>query len=531
MKLEGAVTSQDSSRGCCGGQLRVIDLFTVLAVFAALLAHCYLKSPRKLFWFDETLTEAAVAETSFGEMISSLKEPINAMPPTYFMALWGWVQAFGASEFALRSFSCVAMGFAWIFCWLLLRRFCSRLPAAAATTVAMFLNDDMLRYNVEARPYSLYLAAFFAAAYLYVKSWSAPKSVSLLVGSFLAHAVLVTTHYVGVFYSIALVLMALGMGFWFEKPTLRTYAVAALCGAATVLFCLPFYLGQSRLGGEDNYLNIPNLNNLIVAYQFGWQSRWHVVALVIGFWGFSNAVATKCPGEPVTETGEREPARESISSLWGVYTLFIAAAAVPLVLWVESKVGIRLFLDRYLMPSLIIWPCLLGLAFDRLTSASKRLAANREREAVRKLMRALPVASCTLLIAYAAWRMAWDTQTDWAQIHEFRRIAAVAREQNAEFLSNDLLKVGPVRHYGARAHYLRIESPLHRSIFFTLADVLNRRHWRGFVVEPEMLEKEGGPFLVFHDEWNDWTARRLVSAQWRVEQDISDELFLVTLSQ
>ncbi len=155
------------------------DLVTCCAAMGVLFLHCLFRSPRKLFWSDEVLTELAVRNASFSETLAALRDTINAMPPGYFTGLWLWSKAFGTSDFALRAFSSLAMGCAWILCWLLLRQFCSRLTAIVATTTAMACSPDILFFNVEARCYAQYLAAFLAAGLLFVLSFRRPQAPAL----------------------------------------------------------------------------------------------------------------------------------------------------------------------------------------------------------------------------------------------------------------------------------------------------------------------------------------------------------------
>ena len=252
-RLGSMVTEEGSLvRDWSPAALRIGDVATCLAAVGMLVGMCLARSPQKLFWTDEVLTLVTVHDTTLGEMFASVKDTIIAMPPAYFARLWPWSKAFGTSEIALRMFSCLCMCLAWFFCWRLLRTSCSRATAATASLAGMFITKEITSNNAEARGYAMYLAAYMAAGLFFVLSWGQATSARVAIGAFLAHAALVTTHYVGCLYSGALILSSLAAYAATHWRGLRSYAIAGTLGSAMFVICIPFYLDQRSLGGDDN---------------------------------------------------------------------------------------------------------------------------------------------------------------------------------------------------------------------------------------------------------------------------------------
>ncbi len=248
--------------------------------------HLILNSSRTFFWTDEAFTLLMVKDLSFWQMIDSLKDTINAFPPTYFALLWLWTKVFGTSFLALRAFSTVWLAGVWILLWFMLRSFTSRLPAFLGLVLVM--QSALLRFlNTDARPYSLYCLAYLGACYLLMLSLrpASRPNRGLAVGSFLAYAVLVTTHYIGIIYAGVLLGVALGMWFFRRSPSLGLYCVGGLAGASLTVLDVPFYLAQRALGGESSAIaSKPTLEDLAEILSFNTyfgRSFWLLIAGIV----------------------------------------------------------------------------------------------------------------------------------------------------------------------------------------------------------------------------------------------------------
>jgi len=505
------------------------------AAFAVPLVHCTMRSPNQLFWTDEVLTATAVCDASLGETLASLHDTINAMPPTYFVGVWLWSQVFGSSDFALRLFSAVCVGLAWAFCWLILRTYCSRLTAFTASATALFCSDRILFRNVEARCYPLYMAAFFAAGFLFVICSTRSRRAGPLVmlGTFVAHATLVTTHYIGCIYSGFLICTAIICYAVTRSASLRGYVYSAAGGAAVILLCIPFYLAQKDLGGADNWLPVPGIAALVECYAMGLRPSLHVIILVCAvFLCGSLAMSRLFETSQRMSQSENEKNADALGSapapvLFGVFALGMTSLIVPFAIWLESRVGIRLFLNRYMLPSLIVWPCILGLAIEQLTRTSRR-CRHRIAGVTGRVAGVLPVACCMLLLCYTLLYVGKDATRGRDRIESFERIVMALDNSDSTFASTDIHKVLPVRHYGGRGRFVRrdvTESRQPRAAV-RIAESLNRRYWSDLVISSKDLKRGEWKFVVFSDEWEDWQDAGIVGRAWRVV-DRMDDLVLV----
>ena len=228
-------------------------------VFGVFVRHCLVTSSRKFFWTDEVLTLLMVHETSCKQMLAALRDTINAMPPTYFVCLWLWSKPFGTSELSLRMFSCLGICLAWPLCWL---------PAAdilhAVHGVDRDLDHDAWQSGASLLQHrGTLLRAVPGRVHRRRPLFRAlcPKRHSPWVGggSFLAHATLVTTHYIGVLYSGALIMGAV-VAWRITRYAGHEVLCAWSCGGASLcLLDMPFLLDQRALGTEGNWLKPPDL--------------------------------------------------------------------------------------------------------------------------------------------------------------------------------------------------------------------------------------------------------------------------------
>ena len=514
--------------------LWIVDIFTCVASFAILVRHCLTRSPRKLFWTDEVLTLVMVRDTTLEQMFTSLKDTINAMPPTYFVCIWLWSQLFGTSEIALRLFSCVCVCLAWLLCWLLLRTFCSRLVAATATIVTIFSSGEVLFYNMEARCYSMYLAAYIAAGLFFVRSSRPSISVGIGIGAFLAHATLVSTHYVGILYSGALIVAA-GFAWWITRMNgLRTYIVWSTLGAAMTVFTIPFYLAQRSLGGEDNWLVAPQAGALLSCYQYGLLNIHDYILLIAGIAGLKillfDGFGKEQSLQQVPAIVDQELTVEATSRSLCVTIFCLVSGIFPVVIWVESQFGIRLFLARYLLPSFIIWPCLLGMYLQRLAQAKPGDKTGWSSGLCSVIL-------CGAMITLALMVVVKHRGVqEGPRIEKMQQVAAAMKSLKLDFVTSDAHILFPVWHYGGhsveRLKYLRstqrkgdrknTERAEHR-----IVDALQRHFWSGIVLPPEELRSRRGRFLMLTQDRNDCLEDGTISSEFQVVEDLGEGLVII----
>lgn len=323
----------------------------LLAAAAVLVWRCVRDRSRPL-WCDEAYTAFAMADPSFSHMLEALRDEINAMPPLSLVLGWGIARVIGVSEFALRLPSAL---FAWtgiVFLWLILRRSLNRWVAAWCAVCLPLASGTVLLNATEARCYALYFATYVAAVGLLLRSAedeAMTRGAAWLVT--LAHGCLVAVHYVGGLLSGLLVAVALAGGLAWPESRLRRHALHGAVGWLAVIPSLPFYLAQRRLGGEFSWIPFPTLSRL----------QAEVDASLGPFVLFFVALLVAALVADARGTSPAPSRRQSPTLLRTLALFVVASLGFFFVIWFESRVGVNVFLDRYLFPLSVAW--MLAIAF------------------------------------------------------------------------------------------------------------------------------------------------------------------------
>lgn len=136
----------------------VLRVVTVGAVVVGIVARFWTTSP---LWLDEALS-VNIARLDVPDLLDALRR--DGHPPLYYVLLHGWMQAFGASDVAVRALSGVASLVAVPPLWLLARRRFG-VVAARATVLVVSITPFAVRYATEARMYALVTALVAWAAW------------------------------------------------------------------------------------------------------------------------------------------------------------------------------------------------------------------------------------------------------------------------------------------------------------------------------------------------------------------------------
>jgi mannosyltransferase len=177
---------------------QISQISVLLVLLAAAGLRFYLLDGQS-FWNDEGNT-ARLSERSVRLIIEGTASDIH--PPLYYLALRGWRELVGESEFGLRSFSAfagiltiaVASGLGKIL--MQRRRGAERGGRAVAvvTAVLVAINPALIYYSQEARMYALLGLWTVLSSMLLVRWWKRP-SLQLATGYVLAAAAGLYTHY------------------------------------------------------------------------------------------------------------------------------------------------------------------------------------------------------------------------------------------------------------------------------------------------------------------------------------------------
>lgn len=186
----------------------------------------------------------------------------NPHAPLYYLILWGWLQAAGANDFALRYLSALAGAATVALVWQAVRLWMGA-RAGLIAALLMACSPFAIHFAQEGRMYALYL---FLAALSFLCMTRALKSAEgraggawrYWTGMALASVALAYSHFFSVFWIAAQYVVALGAA-WPAIDSLsprhgrltslaRRYAPIVATGALAALACLPIPISLMSSG-------------------------------------------------------------------------------------------------------------------------------------------------------------------------------------------------------------------------------------------------------------------------------------------
>jgi hypothetical protein len=347
-------------------------------------------------WFDEGYTAWAISLPPH-QLIRAIQ--VDTAPPLFYLLLKGWAAMAGRSEAALRSLSAMCSVGALLLCWLTARRLLRDRWATLAATALAAGAYMPVAYAHEARFYAMMMllaALDFYLVLLVAERASLPR-LALLCLSWIAS--LYTNN-------ALLVYVAACAAAWLAAPGLvgrrrRIMQLAAVGSLAALAFSpwVPSLLAQHRAIAANFWASPPSVHNLCDTAcslagisPYAWRPLRGVVfavdSVVLAAWGTALLLLPR--------------ARPTLAILG------LMAAAPVLLLFVLSRVGQPVFVDRIFIASCAFLPVILAapLAFVR-----------------RGGLRAAWVGVLIVLLAGEVWslRGQWlgEHQEDWRSATEF----------------------------------------------------------------------------------------------------------------
>jgi len=338
----------------------------VLALVAVLTLSAIIVSSRKPFWNDELFSWYFVT-ADFGTLWRAFHDALNNSPFLYFGLGWLWVHVFGASELSLRLFSSLGISLAALALWPLLHRVYGFWPATLGLLATFCTSALVLDQNAEARMYGLLLALIALAVPLYDRLLRAGRyTPAVLVLNGLVHAAIVHTHLFGPFYSgtIAMAFAAsplLGGFGWRRLLAPWPVYLSFLAAWLSFLLYLPAFHLQAEAGRPYSWIAQPALADLtaLLFHASGAFLRPEIFVQLIAAAALVWLLAP--PAEP-TGAAPAPPRPDDRHLL----LLALALLALPVAVWIASRLARPIFLDRYLIPSMLGWTLLIAHAAARL---------------------------------------------------------------------------------------------------------------------------------------------------------------------
>ncbi|MEJ7637957.1 MAG: hypothetical protein WKF75_08250, partial [Singulisphaera sp.] len=197
----------------------------------------------------------------------------------------------------------------------------------------------------------------------------------------------------------------------------------------------------------------------------------------------------------------------------GLVVLCSVSFLLPIAIWAESRVGLRLFMGRYFLPSFVVWPCVLGLSLERLAMVARHygpLVGGR----AGSLVMAAPRACCATIAATAlAIGLRHYNTNELASIKAMKHIAASIHDRGLDFVSgNSYVFLAVWNHAGRSAERMKYVPLAERKgdVGVTkradtkILGTLERHFWPGVILTPERLRDSRMKCLMLRGERNAW---------------------------
>jgi hypothetical protein len=331
----------------------VVPIFTNLS----LLISCAIVSPKKYFWNDELLSFYLLDDPSFKHMMMALSDKINASPPLYFVLGWLWTKVFTATELSLRMFSSLVICMACVIVWITLRR-TFNFWSATIGTISIFclsrilgLPNEILYQNAEARFYGLFLAVCSLGLLQFDLLCRKERcSWRSILANTCIHTAIIQTHIYGFLYSGAILFAFIIRDRFFKVFRPKVYLSIILSWLSFIPW-IGLFINQSDLGKPRFWLTAPS-TSLLIRYSIV-PSLFLTVLIILSLIIVNKAKDTHF----ITIFNERfQRSRRETSLLIFAYSFL----GVPAFAWIISHTLKPIFLDRYIIPTVISWSIIIA---------------------------------------------------------------------------------------------------------------------------------------------------------------------------
>ena len=318
------------------------DLAGMLAglVFALILTSVL--SRGRLFWEDEMLGWMLLRDPSWRHMLFAYQQGADGGGFLFYLLGRGWFHLFGPSELSFRLFSSICFGLAFAATWAGARRFYSTGIVAFALFNTWFFSPPFVAHMAEGRFYGLLVLGVALAFWLALVLADAPRPTTnrLYLTIFLVHAVLSTSHLLGVVFSAFLIAATVVLDLLDHRPRPRLY----VAGAASWLLLLPEWTNiaaTARVGKPHFWTKAPRAMDILGVYTGSSKE----IALVLGV-----LLCLAVVGLLRSSTGWKTLLRGAWVERRPVYVVTGAMLLLGGAFLLEGLVGTWLFNDRYLLP-------------------------------------------------------------------------------------------------------------------------------------------------------------------------------------
>lgn len=319
-----------------------IDTLCMLAGLLLSLGISYVLSHKRIFWEDELLGWMLLRDPSWRHMIAGWKLGADGGGFGFYLIGRCWFYLFGPSEVSLRMYSAACLGFAFVVLWATARRFYETTVVFFALYNTWFFSTYIVVHMAEGRYYGLLTLSAALVTWLTVVPTRRPGRTLFYLYplTFLLHALLTTSHQLGIVFS-AFLLASMALLDWMSG---RIRPVLYACALAAWLLLLPereAITNSARVGKPHFWTTAPSFSNFVGAYT-GFSAEVATVLLVLGL-----ALVFSLWRSP---QNWREALLAAYRTRRPVWVITLAFLLIPIAYLAEGKFGIWLFVNRYLLP-------------------------------------------------------------------------------------------------------------------------------------------------------------------------------------
>jgi Dolichyl-phosphate-mannose-protein mannosyltransferase len=304
----------------------------------------------KPFWYDEIFTLIMARQPTLGMMWSALRRGVDSQPPLFDL-LERATRVFPNPEVGFRLPSILGFACVLVCLFVFVRRRSGAVYGliAAATTMLTFL---YVPYAVEARPYSLVAACVALALVAYQRA----ASVRWVVVMALALTIAENLHYYSVFALIPFA-SAEAVYSW-QSSRIRWRVWIALAIGASPLILLWQLLSRFRAIYGLTFWARPDRGTLLHFYGDFLQISF--------FWGLAVSIVCGLAVLGILKVAPSEPGEEPSESLLHERVLVFALLAMPVVVFLATKILHGGYTERYALYSVLGISLATGLILPRM---------------------------------------------------------------------------------------------------------------------------------------------------------------------
>ena len=307
---------------------------------------------------DRRLGWLVLRQPTYSQMLHAWNAGVDSSGIFFYFVARPWLRVFGASAMALRLCSATALAAGFAVTWITARRFYSFGTVLLGIFPFYLLSRGMDWQMSDARCYGLWIFATAFTAYMFVRTAPGKKiGPGALLLTFLAHALLVGSHMLGILYSGGFVVGLLAQDVVARKFRPALY-LSAMSGWFIVIVSMRNFAIIASNGRPSFWTLRPAFRDIffiLTAYE-------SFLYTILGL----AAVAFIAAYLARARAGLRD--QFFLSSRYSIYFIVFSLFFTAFAIFIKSKLGISICVDRYLLPVLIGDVFLLCEFLDRLSA-------------------------------------------------------------------------------------------------------------------------------------------------------------------